>query len=248
MAWSFFNVKDFVTGNPLKVLSQLLDTDKHAAAKVIVDSAGAEVVGTKTDNKSAATDATAASLVALAKQCNFLLEQINAGSTAPGQKDAENSVPVVLPYDQAFHANATFTPAAALHEAGDVNGAAQQLAWVGEAPPSGSRFMIISSQLEIRDAAAVTTGWQLHFYSVTPPSALADGIAFNLAAGDRASYMGYIDLGIAADRGDTQWVETHGHNKPMKMAGTHVFAYLTNIAANTPAAVAHIPTIFAVAL
>jgi hypothetical protein len=81
---------------------------------------------------------------------------------------------------------------------------------------------------------------------VTPPSALADDAAFVLAAADRASFLGYVDLGTAVDLVDTQWVETHGINKVVKLASTSLWGYLVNITTLTPAAVAHTVTLHAI--
>jgi hypothetical protein len=69
-----------------------------------------------------------------------------------------------------------------------------------------------------------------------------------LASGDRASYLGYVDLGTAIDLVDTQWVETQGINKQVKLAGTSLFAYLVNLTTLTPAAVAHTVTLHAIAV
>jgi hypothetical protein len=47
---------------------------------------------------------------------------------------------------------------------------------------------------------------------------------------------------------DNQWVEVHGLNKSVKLAGTSLFAYLVNLTTVTPAAVAHTVTLHAVGL
>jgi hypothetical protein len=145
----------------------------------------------------------------------------------------------------AVSASATFTPAAASHVAGDCNGAAQEFAL---SAPSAGRIMITSASLEIDGGTAEATAWRLHLFNVTPPSAVADDSPHTLPSGDRASYLGYVDLGTAADAGDTQWIETHGINKQIKLAGTSVFGYLTNLTTLTPANVAHIVTLHAVPL
>jgi hypothetical protein len=151
----------------------------------------------------------------------------------------------------AYSASATFTPAAASHAAGDVNGVAAEFVLKDRAnapPMSGSALMITSATLEIDGGTAEATAWRLYLFSVTPPSALADDAAFVLASGDRASYLGYVDLGTAVDITDTQWVETHLINKQVKLTGTSVFGYLVNLTTLTPAAVAHIVTLHTVAL
>lgn len=151
----------------------------------------------------------------------------------------------------AFSGSATFTPAAASHTAGDCNGVAQSFVLKdsqGGAPLAGSTILITSASLEIDGGTAEATAWRLYLYSVTPPSALADDAVFDLPSGDRASYLGYVDLGTAVDLGSTQWTETHGINKQVRLTGSTFFGYLVNIATVTPAAVGHVVSLHAVAL
>lgn len=155
---------------------------------------------------------------------------------------ATNPMPVA---GQAYSASATFTPAASSHTAGDSNGTAGTFAL---SAISGSRVMITSASLEIDGGTAEATAWRLYLYNVTPPSALADDAAWDLPSGDRASFLGYVDLGTAVDLGSTQWVETNIINKQIKLAGTGVFGYLVNLTTLTPANVAHIVTLHAVGL
>lgn len=142
-------------------------------------------------------------------------------------------------------ASATFTPAAASHTAGDSVGVAQKFAFDA---PAGSRLMITSAELMIAGATAEVTAWRVYLFSITPPSALADDAAFVLASGDRASFLGYVDIGTAVDLVDTQWVETHVANKQIKLAGTDAWGYLVNLTTLTPAAVAHTVTLHAMVL
>jgi hypothetical protein len=143
----------------------------------------------------------------------------------------------------AYSASATFTPAAASHTAGDSNGTAQEFAF---SAVSGSRIMITSASIEIDGGTAEASAWRVYLFNVTPPSALADDAPFTLASGDRASFLGYVDIGTAADVGDTQYIETHSINKQVKLSGTSVFGYLVNLSTVTPANVAHIVTLNAV--
>lgn len=138
---------------------------------------------------------------------------------------------------QAYAASATFTPAATSHVAGDSNGVAQEFAL---GAPSGAYVRIVSANLRINSATIETTAWRLHMFNVTPPSALADDAAFLLAAGDLASYLGYIDFAQIVDMGDTLFIETTNIQKQIKLSGTSVFGYLVNGTTLTPAAVAHI--------
>lgn len=157
----------------------------------------------------------------------------------------QTNVPVSFPSDQAASVAATFTPAASSHTAPACNGAAQTFAAMGL---SGRPIMITGASLEIDGATAEASAWRLYLYNVTPPSATADAGAWDLVSGDRASYLGYVDLGTAIDLGSTQWVEVQGINKQVKLAGTALFGYLVNLTTLTPAAVAHIVTLHAVQL
>lgn len=143
----------------------------------------------------------------------------------------------------AFTASATFTPAASSHTTPACNGAAAQFSF-SPAPVSGSVVMITDAEFEIDGATAEATAWRLYLYNVTPPSALSDTTTFDIPSGDRASYLGYIDMGTAVDLGSTQWVEAHGINKMIKLSGTTVFGYLVNLTTVTPANVAHIGKLY----
>lgn len=134
--------------------------------------------------------------------------------------------------------SASFTPAASSHATPAVNGGAQQFTWT-DTPVTGKSLIITGAELEIDGSAAEATAWRLYLYSVTPPSALTDTTTFDVPSGDRASYLGYIDLGTAVDLGATQWIETQGINKQIKLATTELWGYLVNLTTLTPAAVAH---------
>lgn len=166
-------------------------------------------------------------------------EKLGIDQTIPGTTDS------VTVKAASYSASATFTPAAANHVAGDVNGGAQEFAL---AAAIGSRIMITGAELLIAGGTAEATAWTLYLFSVTPPSAVADDGAYTLPSGDRASFLGKIPLGTAADEVDTQWIETQGINKQIKLSGTSVFGYLVNGTALTPAAVAHTVTLHAVAV
>lgn len=149
----------------------------------------------------------------------------------------------------AYSASAAFTPAATSHTAGDSVGVATEFVFanmIGTNPQPRAGLMITSASLMIADATAAVTAWRLYLFGVTPPSALADDAAFVLASADRASFLGYVDLGTAVDLTDTQWVETNSINKQLKLTGTSVFGYLVNLTTLTPAAVAHTVTLHVV--
>jgi hypothetical protein len=137
----------------------------------------------------------------------------------------------------AFNAATTITRPANVtaYSAGDVVGGAITFANMGT---SGGRIMLTSSQLEL-DIAAIPTGMTSFFvalYSVTPPSALADNAAWDLPSGDRASFLGIVQLGTPVDLGSTLYVEQNIINKQIKLAGTSAFGYLVTATGYTPAA------------
>lgn len=118
---------------------------------------------------------------------------------------------------------------------------------------AGGNVMITGATLEV-DASAIPSGmtsFDLHLYSVTPPSALGDNAAFDLPSGDRASYLGKISLGSPADLGSTLWSDQTQINKQVKLAAasTTLFAYLVTVGAYTPAsATVHVITLHTVGL
>jgi hypothetical protein len=141
----------------------------------------------------------------------------------------------------AYSASASFTPAASSHTAGDAVGVAAEFAL---AAPSGALLRIVGASLQVNSATNETSTWRVYLFSVTPPSALADDAPFTLAAGDRASFLGYFDFAQLVDVGDTLYIEA-SPNKTIRLTGTSVFAYLVNLTTVTTAAVARVVTIHA---
>lgn len=138
---------------------------------------------------------------------------------------------------RAYDVSATITRPAntTAYTAGDVLGGAISIPAIG---PSAGSIVITGVQLEA-DITAVPAGqttWELYLYNVTPPSAVADNGAHDLPAGDRASYLGKIDIATLVDLGSTLYVEANNINKQVKLSGTGLFAYLKTVGAFTPAA------------
>jgi hypothetical protein len=102
----------------------------------------------------------------------------------------------------------------------------------------GTRIMITSARFTINDTAVISgeTSYRLYLYTVTPPSALGDNAAFDLPAGDRASFLGYIDLGTPVDLGSTLYVEGNILNKEVNIPGRGIFGYLVTNGGYTPTA------------
>lgn len=122
-----------------------------------------------------------------------------------------------------------------IDNAGSAGAAALTFASMG--PSAGGDILITDAELEI-DKTSIPSGmtsFRLHLYSVTPPSALLDNAAWDLPSGDRASYMGYIDLGAPADLGSTLYVQTSGINLKRTLASGSLYAYLVTNGGYTPA-------------
>lgn len=96
--------------------------------------------------------------------------------------------------------------------------------------------MITTVSLEVDDTGVISgeTSYRLYLYGSAPPSALGDNVAWDLPSGDRASFLGYIDLGTPVDLGSTLYVETLQVNKQVKLAGTTLYGYLVTNGGYTP--------------
>jgi len=107
----------------------------------------------------------------------------------------------------------------------------------GSVSPGARTVRITGSSLEV-DATAVVSGeanYRMHLYSETPPSALADNAAWDLTAGDRPYYLGYIDLGTPVDLGSTLYVQAEQFKDIAVSTSGNIFAYLVTVGAFTPA-------------
>jgi hypothetical protein len=81
------------------------------------------------------------------------------------------------------------------------------------------------------------TSFRLNLYNATPPSALGDNAVWDLPSGDRASYLGYVDLGTPVDIGSTLYVQQTGLDYDFLMGATNnLFGYLVTNGGFTPSA------------
>lgn len=150
-----------------------------------------------------------------------------------------------------FSAAAVFTPAATSHTGNDCFGAAQELKLLdryGNPPAAGSALRITSLTFTQATGTNVTSVWRLHLYNITPPSAIADDAAFDVPSGDRASYLGYVDISQLVDLGATLYIDMPNLNKQVKLLGNSLFGYLVNVTTLTAEAVAHTVTLHTVAV
>jgi hypothetical protein len=136
----------------------------------------------------------------------------------------------------AYQAKPTVTRPAntTAYTAGDVVGGAIAFSGIG---PFGGDILITSAALRINVAAipAGMTSFRLHLYDATPPSALADNAPWDLPAGDRANYLGYIDLGSPADVGSTLYVQADQINRQIRLRTADLHGYLATNGGFTPA-------------
>jgi len=139
----------------------------------------------------------------------------------------------------AYSASVTITRPAntTAYTANDVLGGAIKFNTIG---PPGGRIMVTSASIE-GDVGAIPAGMtsimKLACYSVTPPSEIADNGVFDLPAGDRASFLGFITIGSLADLGSTLYVEADQINKQLQLAAgcSDLYAYLVTAGGFTPA-------------
>ena len=125
------------------------------------------------------------------------------------------------------------------YTAGDVVGGVLTITNVG--PINGQVFLTSARLLEnISAVPSGQTSFRLHLYSSSPASAIADNSPHTLGSGDRAAYLGYVDLGTPALVGTgtgSPYTQVDQVNKQIEMpAGTSIFGYLVTAGALVPAA------------
>jgi hypothetical protein len=181
---------------------------------------------------------------------------VNIGSatlsvTADGveiKNDAGNPIPCSdagssLTVDgKAYRSTVTITrPSnATAYTAGDVVGdtGGSAILTLSSIGPSGGYVLLQSVSLIFSDAS-VPSGmgaFRLHLYSASP-TAIADNAAFDLVSGERATYMGYVDLSTPSDFGSSLYTQIDYPGRMIKLASasTTLFAELETRGAYTPA-------------
>jgi hypothetical protein len=125
------------------------------------------------------------------------------------------------------------------YTAGDVvgdTGGSAIISLTTAGPTAG--FVIIQSISLVFSDSVVPAGmgaFRLHLYSASP-TAIADNAAFDLVSGERATYMGFIDLPTPADFGSSLYTQTDYSGRLIKLgaASTTLFAELETRGAYTP--------------
>lgn len=124
----------------------------------------------------------------------------------------------------------------ALDVVGSGTSAIHTLSTIG---PSGGFVLIQSMALFIANTSvpAGMSAFRVHLYS-SSPTAILDNAAFDLVSGDRAAYMGYVDLPAPQDLGSTIYAQVDYPGRLIKLAAasTSLFAQIQTIGAYTPAA------------
>lgn len=121
---------------------------------------------------------------------------------------------------------------------GAATGSTAALTFASIGSSDGSTVRIVGVQFQVDLSAVISgmTSFRLYLYNVTPPSALGDNAAWDLPSGDRASFLGYVDLGTPVDLGSTLYVESTYDKQIVVPAGGSVFGYLVTNGAFTPSA------------
>lgn len=93
--------------------------------------------------------------------------------------------------------------------------------------PSGGFVLLQSISLVFSDST-VPSGmgaFRVHLYSASP-TAIADNAAFDLVSGERATYMGYIDLPTPQDLGSTIYTQVDYPGRLVKLAAASTSMYV----------------------
>jgi hypothetical protein len=156
------------------------------------------------------------------------------------QRDLGNgvTVPVVASGASGYDSTAAVTRPnnTTAYTGGDVVGGAYEMKLAG---PIGGRVRVDFASL-LPAISAIPTGmtsFRQHFYSIMPPSAIADNSPWDLPASDVPYYLGYIDVGSPADLGSSLYVQTPQNSLPLQLApgSTSVFCYAVTNGGYTPA-------------
>lgn len=142
---------------------------------------------------------------------------------------------------KAYRTTATITRPSntTAYAAGDVVGDTGGSAIISltAAGPTAGFVMIQSVSLVFSDSAVPSgmSGFRLHLYSASP-TAIADNAAFDLVSGERATYMGFIDLPTPVDFGSSLYTQTDYPGRLIKLAAasTTLFTELETRGAYTP--------------
>jgi hypothetical protein len=142
---------------------------------------------------------------------------------------------------KAYRTTATITRPSdtTAYAAGDVvgdTGGSAIISLTAAGPNAG--FVLIQSVSLVFSDSTVPSGmgaFRVHMYSASP-TAIADNAAFDLLSGDRATYMGFIDLPAPQDLGSSLYTQTDYPGRLIKLAAasTTLFVEIETRGAYTP--------------
>ena len=163
-------------------------------------------------------------------------------TTASGSSIAVNDIGSSLTVDgKAYRSTVSITRPSntTAYTAGDVVGSTggSAILTLSSIGPSAG-FILIQSAALIFSDSTVPSGmgaFRIHFYNASP-TAIADNAPFDLVSGDRALYMGYIDLSAPQDLGSTIYTQVDYPGRLIKLAAasTSLFAQIETRNAYTP--------------
>jgi hypothetical protein len=142
---------------------------------------------------------------------------------------------------KAYRATATITRPSntTAYTAGDVvgdTGGSAIISLTSVGPTAG--FVIIQSISLVFSDSVVPAGmgaFRVHLYSASP-TAIADNASFDLVSGERATYMGFIDLPTPQDFGSSLYTQADYPGRLIKLAAasTTLFVEIETRGAYTP--------------
>ena len=100
--------------------------------------------------------------------------------------------------------------------------------------------MITNAKILIADGTNTNMlGFRLALYNAEPGTLTNDNASFNLAAADRAKFLGYVDIDAPIDFGDTVWGQTRNINHEITLVDGKIYFQLITLGTETPAAQAN---------
>lgn len=178
----------------------------------------------------------------LVKENSLLYEVIKVGTvTGKPLTVADNNGSLTVD-GKAYRSTVTITRPSntTAYTAGDVVGdtSGSAIITLSNIGPSGGYVLVQSVSLIFSDSAVISGmgSYRLHFYSASP-TAIADNAVFDLVSGERANYMGFVDLAAPVDFGSSLYTQTDYPGRLIKLAAgsTTLYAELETKGAYTPA-------------
>lgn len=178
-------------------------------------------------------------LLALLSINSYAISISSTGGSLSGSVSVSNTL---TSRSEMFTSTANFTRHAntMAYSIGDVVGSAStiNITFSGIGTTAGNPYIISCAWIRIDNATSPgsTVTFRLHLYD-SAPTAIADNVAYNLPSGDRAKYLGYIELGGPQDLGDTCFLSLENINwfRKLSTGSTTIYGILQTQTVYTPA-------------